>query len=133
MAYNVCKYADKRRPDMCQYYLLRSIALKKIMQEYESQNEKWGEQNHPMRGISDDTILIRGNTPYPEDSVLRGTLATLRYKNETNKGGWFGILQEEVCEAFLETDPVNQREKMIQAAAVAVQIIEYLDRRMEKV
>jgi hypothetical protein len=36
---------------------------------------------------------------------------------------------EEVCETFLETEPEKQREEMIQVAAVAVQIIEYLDRR----
>ncbi len=35
---------------------------------------------------------------------------------------------EEVCEAFLETEPKKQCEEMIQVAAVFVQIIEYLDR-----
>jgi hypothetical protein len=39
---------------------------------------------------------------------------------------------EEVYEAFAETEPENQREEMIQVAAVAVQIIEYLDRCKEE-
>jgi hypothetical protein len=38
---------------------------------------------------------------------------------------------EEVCEAFAETEPEKQREEMVQVAAVAVQIIECLDRQME--
>ena len=39
---------------------------------------------------------------------------------------------EEVYEVFVETEPEKQREEMIQVAAVAVQIIECLDRRMEE-
>jgi hypothetical protein len=38
---------------------------------------------------------------------------------------------EEVLEAFLETSPEKQREEMIQVAAVAVAIIERLDRQIE--
>jgi hypothetical protein len=45
---------------------------------------------------------------------------------------WFNILMEEVCEAFAETEPEKQRAEMIQVAAVAVQIIECLDRRMKE-
>jgi hypothetical protein len=44
---------------------------------------------------------------------------------------WANILLEEVYEAFAETDPEKQREEMIQVAAVAVQIIEFLDKNME--
>ncbi|MDR0731531.1 MAG: hypothetical protein LBF63_07675 [Treponema sp.] len=44
---------------------------------------------------------------------------------------WSNILMEEVCEAFAETEPEKQREEMVQVAAVAVQIIECLDRQME--
>jgi NTP pyrophosphatase (non-canonical NTP hydrolase) len=44
---------------------------------------------------------------------------------------WHTILLEEVYEAFSETNPAKQREEMVQVAAVAVQIIEYLDRKME--
>jgi hypothetical protein len=47
------------------------------------------------------------------------------------KRDWFYILDEEICEAFSETDPKKQREEMVQVAAVAVAIIDYLDRRIE--
>jgi hypothetical protein len=103
-----------------------------INREHKRQDEKWGEQNHPMRGLGDDNIIRRGTILYPEDSTLKNTLSTFRYRNETKKAGWFDILQEEICEAFLEVEPEKQREEMIQVAAVAVQIIEYLDRRIEE-
>jgi NTP pyrophosphatase (non-canonical NTP hydrolase) len=38
---------------------------------------------------------------------------------------------EEVFEAFAKNEPEKQREEMVQVATLAVQIIEYLDRRME--
>ena len=117
---------------MCRFYLFRSNPVREIMRERERQDEKWGEQNHPMRGLGDNNIIKRGTILYPDDSTLKNTLSTFRYRNETKKAGWFDILQEEVYEAFLETDPAKQREEMIQVAAVAVQIIECLDRRMEE-
>jgi hypothetical protein len=119
MAYNVCKYADKRSPDMCRYYLLRSTALKKIMREYESQNEKWGEQNHPMLQFA------------PLKGVQRELELVRRINEDFDSPDWFYILLEEVYEAFAETDPAKQREEMVQVAAVAVQIIECLDRQMD--
>jgi SpoVK/Ycf46/Vps4 family AAA+-type ATPase len=44
---------------------------------------------------------------------------------------WSNILMEEVYEAFAETGPEKQREELVQVAAVAVEIIEYLDRKKE--
>jgi hypothetical protein len=102
-----------------------------VSRERKRQDEKWGEQNHPMRGLGDDNIIKRGSILCPEDSTLKNALSTFRYRNETKKAGWFDILQEEICEAFLETEPEKQREEMIQVAAVAVQIIECLDRRIK--
>jgi hypothetical protein len=45
---------------------------------------------------------------------------------------WFDILLEEICEAFCEEKPEKQRKEMIQVAAVAVCIIEYLDRENKR-
>jgi hypothetical protein len=101
-----------------------------ISRERKKQDEKWGEQNHPMRGTGGD-IFDCENIPFPKDSVLKGTLEMLRRRYGANKLGWFDILQEEVCEAFIETEPEKQREEMVQVAAVAVAIIEYMDRQME--
>jgi hypothetical protein len=59
-----------------------------------------------------------------------------KYKNNCNaeneEQSWYNILMEEVYESFAETDPGRQQEEMIQVAAVAVQIIEYLNRKMEE-
>jgi hypothetical protein len=99
---------------------LRTDIFEAVDEERKRQNEKWGEQNHPML-----------NVPFNREGMIQGQLT---YK-QLNDGGkdccWFAILLEEVYEAFSETDPAKQREEMVQAAAVAVQIIEYLDREME--
>jgi hypothetical protein len=119
MAYNVCKYADKRSPDLCGYYLLRSDALKEIMRECERQDDKWGKQNHRML-FDLHTFIDEWLETFREDN-----------NNPVYKKTWFSILMEEVCEAFAETEPEKQREEMVQVAAVAVQIIECLDRKKE--
>jgi hypothetical protein len=54
-----------------------------------------------------------------------------REARQGKKYGWYDVLMEEVCEAFLETDPAKQREGMIRAAAVAARIIGCLDRKAE--
>ena len=102
--------------------------LSEIEAERQRQNEKWGEQNHPMLGTS-RSLLDPPNTAYPGKDVLRRQLKVSRERCNSENIGWFDILQEEVCEAFLETKPEKQRAEMIQVAAVAVQIIEYLDRK----
>jgi hypothetical protein len=48
---------------------------------------------------------------------------------DEGRATWAHILLEEVFEAFTETAPAKQREEMVQVAAVAVAIIEYLDRK----
>jgi hypothetical protein len=91
-----------------------------ISRERKRQDEKRGEQNHPMLSAYEDLESIRAR------------LHEFRALNEDKDYRcWLTILQEEIGEAFAETDPEKQREKMVQVAAVAVQIIEYLDRRME--
>jgi hypothetical protein len=92
-----------------------------IAQERKRQHEKWGEQNHPMLGQAYDAGTIAKLKDHYQDLNDDKTLPPC----------WFNILMEEVCEAFSETEPAKQREEMAQVAAVAVQIIECLDRRME--
>jgi hypothetical protein len=125
---------------MLRDYLLAdklSPIFTEILKERINQNKKLGEQNYPMRGINIYSLPYFQNIPifqnftFPEDSTLKATLENLRLRNKTDKRGWFDILFEEICEAFLETKPENQREEMIQATAVAVAIIEYLDRKIE--
>jgi hypothetical protein len=68
------------------------------------------------------------NIPFTVDG-MREKANVFKALNDKNKDpSWFAILLEEVYEAFSETEPEKQREEMVQVSAVAVQIIEYLDR-----
>jgi hypothetical protein len=93
-----------------------------IHRERIRQDEKWGEQNHPMVRLGHDYIFQNHR------NNIRNTNARL-----LREGGiaWSNILMEEVYEAFAETDPKKQREELVQVAAVAVEIIECLDRKKE--
>jgi hypothetical protein len=91
-----------------------------IDKERKRQEEKWGVQNHPVLDI-----------PFTIEGMLKGQRTYKQLNDSGEDCSWFMILMEEVYEAFSETDPVKQREEMIQVAAVAVQIIEYLKRRTE--
>ena len=94
--------------------------FEEIAAERKRQDEKWGEQNH----IMCDAFI----TGFATDRAR-----AFKNRNTINKSiSWFSILMEEVYEAFAETDPAKQRTEMVQVAAVAVQIIEYLDRRIGK-
>jgi hypothetical protein len=87
-----------------------------VSRECKKQDEKWGEQNHEM-------CICKIYKSLQED---------IKKLNNSEVKTWDNILLEEFYEAFAETEPEKQREEMIQVAAVAVQIIECLERRMEE-
>jgi len=97
--------------------------FEEIRAERQRQDEKFGEQNHRMVYDGFDV------------EMCKRTLETIRQHNkkfgEKGKSDWYFILAEEFLEAFAETEPEKQREKMIQVAAVAVNIIEYLDKKKD--
>lgn len=89
-----------------------------IFDERDRQDAKWGTQNHP-----DGT-----GTLYQ----IRQSVAARAVCNEAASRGqvtWNVILNEEVKEAFAESDPVKLRTELIQVAAVAMSWIEAIDRR----
>jgi hypothetical protein len=93
--------------------------FKAIDEERERQYKKWGEQNH---------VMLRCEKP----GAIKEGLEYFRLINDkTQLYDWYSIIQEEVYEAFSETAPEKQREEMEQVAAVVVQIIECLDRKLE--
>ena len=100
--------------------------FEEIRVERKRQDEKFGEQNYPMVGKTLYDILPED---YPRSDLLRRQIQKCKERSKTDQFCWFDILLEEICEAFLETEPERQREEMIQVAAVAVAIIEYLDKR----
>jgi hypothetical protein len=109
-----------------------SIAVE-VLLERDRQDAKWGEQNHPDGTGPDEDVL--GDSDYIVGSgvpaqYLRGTFqdATDR-KAAAGTVTWRDIILEEVFEALAESDPARLRKELIQAAAVAQQWVEALDRR----
>ncbi len=95
-----------------------TFPLQEVANERARQNIKWGDQDHP-----DGT----GDAPAVAAAVFA--------KAETNKAAeqgtldWRLILDEEVAEAFAESDRVKLRTELIQVAAVAIAWVEAIDRR----
>jgi hypothetical protein len=84
------------------------------------QQAAWGEQNHPDgTGRLLDPLCVAADKEACEEARSRGQLT------------WRHILQEEVSEAFAETDPMRLRTELIQVGAVAASWIEAIDRRVE--
>jgi hypothetical protein len=96
--------------------------FEEIKAERRRQDEKWGEQNHPMLP---ELFSLDGCRRSMEVLKRENELASKRGKN-----CWYHILAEEALEVFAETEPEKQRAEMIQVAAVAVAIIECLDRKL---
>ena len=100
-----------------------------IDKECKRQERTWGERNLPL--ISESLVTGKeGITEFPREDVLENQRRHCALRSTTDKYSWFDILLERMCEAFLEDESDKQREGMIKVASVAVQIIEYLDRRI---
>lgn len=97
-----------------------AVVLVEVAEERGRQDAKWGPQNHP-----DGTGKIG-------DSIQAITDRAKCKANGPDRDNWRDILQEEVSEAFAETDPVKLRAELIQVAAVATAWIEAIDRRLEQ-
>jgi hypothetical protein len=100
----------------------RTSVFEEVNKERDRQDMKWGEQNHPIR---------------PEDSAA---IEYFRYSAEKAKEicdehaedgtlTWWYIVREELLEAMDESTPEGQRAELIQLAAVAISMIECIDRR----
>jgi NTP pyrophosphatase (non-canonical NTP hydrolase) len=100
-----------------------SRLFKEIRAERKRQDKKFGEQNH----------LINSEWWSPDFCKAKEKFFRKINKKEDFRFSWLTVLLEEVYEAFGETDPKKQREELIQVAAVAVAIIECLDRREAKI
>jgi hypothetical protein len=97
------------------------LVLNEVFVERERQFEKWGEQNLPIIRDHFSTQMVEGYKNLCDKTYKEGNL-TFNH-----------ILTEEYLEAFAEKDfSKEQREELIQVAAVAVQIIEYIDRVNKK-
>lgn len=97
--------------------------LLEIEAERKAQDDRWGEQNHPILG---------GEAPEKARAYYAARAANWHRINDERVGkkalGWDSILLEEVYEAFEATDTASIREELVQVAAVAACAVERIDR-----
>lgn len=100
-----------------------------IIGERELQNTVWGEQNHP-NGTGPDRQLLGVLARYSNLRDVAKTQTDVRAAAGTVT--FADIFLEEVFEALAESDPARLRAELIQAAAVAAQWVEAIDRAEAK-
>jgi hypothetical protein len=99
----------------------RDFIARHVLEERWRQDQKWGEQNHE-NGTGSESDRA--------DAEIAKSLTDAFFR--ANKGDWKLILNEEVHEAFAESDPEKLRAELIQVAAVTMAWIECIDRRRER-
>ena len=103
---------------LCGVFKMDKI-LNEIKAERERQNKKWGEQNHkPIEWIAILTEEVGEASKEALDHYFENGLEKLK-----NEGG-----REIMIDSIQEDRLKRYRKEMIQVAAVAVQMIECLDR-----
>ena len=101
----------------------RESILQEVSAERDRQEAKWGLQDWPICNGA-------GNNFYKQEARFRKK--TCDRDAYYKKLDFCDILNEEVAEVYAESDPIRQREELVQVAAVAVQMIEVIDRRLGK-
>lgn len=95
-----------------------------VIHERAAQHRKWGQQDHP-DGTGPDLVWA-----YTGPAAYVAETAQSECQRLTAEGcvTFADIFLEEVAEALAEADPVRLRTELIQAAAVAIQWVEKIDR-----
>lgn len=110
--------------------------LDEVRQERARQEAKWGEQNHPMLVIEPGAFALLHELPHADDAR-----ALCQQRHNDGVGSYFDILLEEISEAHDaawrdgergDGNEVATREELVQVAAVAVAMIQAIDRRAAK-
>lgn len=101
-----------------------SAAMNLVGDELRSQDDKWGQQDHP---IAHRTSGWMNRGEYTRLAMSWKRRNDFRVESDTLS--WDGILLEEVFEALCETDTKAQEEELIQVAAVALQMVLCLQRK----
>lgn len=126
-------WAHEREPDN-QLHVLREVLAERIRQD-----AKWGEQNHPLvdpvlmsRPGGCDALRMAHEFEIPTARRARWLCDT---RHKRGDGTFADILVEELCEfveaATIENDAAARKE-LVQLAAVAVAVVEAIDRRAAK-
>ena len=101
----------------------RESILQEVSAERDRQEAKWGPQDWPIMksaGCPAYKLMAESFRSLCDRAAMSGLL---EFRH---------ILDEEVAEVYAESDPIRQREELVQVAAVAVQMIEVIDRRLGK-
>lgn len=94
----------------------RAELLARVAEELQAQDDKWGEQNHPL--VMDYSEFGLTREGYGARADLWKRENDQRAKNGTL--AWDGIQLEEVYEALAEDDAERAVTELIQTAAVAI-------------
>lgn len=99
---------------------LKAVMFDVEMERYRQHN-KWGEQNHPSgTGRENDKEVADHFRALCDSAAKNGNLT---YRD---------IANEEIAEAYAESDPLKLRTELIQTAAVLVAWAETIDRRLKE-
>ena len=101
--------------------------LAQVLKERYAQIEKWGQQDHPILDLDLPPASMDMNIRY---SVMGAGIARELVEELTERGEltYMDILIEEVQEVLDALTLEEQRKELIQVAAVAVAMIERIDR-----
>lgn len=86
------------------------------------QDAKWGPQSHPY-----------GTDRAGDQAAANRARHLTNIRAKVGLVTWRDILNEEICEAFAESDPVLLRGELVQCAAVIAAILEDMDGREDNV
>jgi hypothetical protein len=100
---------------------VQTRVIEDIFDEVSRQHAKYGVQSLPYgTGSQEDIELAK--------------IAKARCKaNTPAEDNWRDILNEEITEAFAESNPKRLREELIQVSAVAMQWVACIDRKLSEV
>lgn len=100
-----------------------SGVLLEVHRERERQDAKWGIQNHP-----DGTCMGSQGAKVAREHA-DAAKSICRHFAKLKQLTWAHVLNEEMMEAYAETEPASLRTELIQVAAVACAWVECIDRR----
>ncbi len=115
----LAEYWQEQSEELDRWFATQAV-LDDIASERRAQHEQWGDQVLPM-GTSKSR---HGRNASNFQAICRG-------KAETGDLTYSDILLEEVFEALAEEDPLKLKDELVQVAAVAVKMVELINREQE--
>ena len=110
----------RRESEELERWFATQAVLDDIASERQAQHEQWGDQVLPMG--TGAYIFEFMAMHYRTECQAAHANGTLTYQH---------ILLEEVFEALAEADPLKLKDELVQVAAVAVKMVELINREQE--